>query len=104
VVDVRFHRHNYERIVRLARGADVFFCEAPFLDADRERARQRDHLTARQAGSLARAAGVARLVPFHHSPRYGDDPSPLQEEAQRAFPPAGASPLRRGSPGDRSAR
>jgi ribonuclease Z len=68
VVDVRFHRHNYERIVRLARGADVFFCEAPFLDADRERARQRDHLTARQA-----------------SPRYGDDPSPLQEEAQRAF-------------------
>jgi ribonuclease Z len=85
VVDVRFHRDNAERIVQLARGADVFFCEAPFLDADRERARQRDHLTARQAGSLARAAGVTRLVPFHHSPRYGDDPHPLQEEAQRTF-------------------
>lgn len=81
VVDVRFTDANAKGIVALARGADVFFCEAHFLDADRERAFARAHLTARQAGSLARAAGVGRLVPFHYSRRYGEDPAALYEEA-----------------------
>lgn len=92
VVDARFTATNVERIVDLARDADVFFCEAAFLDEDRELALSRYHLTARQAGTLARAAGADRLVTFHHSPRYGDDPAPFQDEAQRTFlgqlPPA----------------
>jgi ribonuclease Z len=85
VVDALFSRCNVERIVALAREADLFYCEAAFLDVDRARARDRHHLTARQAGSLARAAGARRLVPFHHSRRYGDDPAPLEVEAQGAF-------------------
>jgi ribonuclease Z len=85
VVDTLFSPANLARISELARGADVFFCESLFLDADRDQASKRYHLTARQAGSLARAAGVARLETFHFSSRYDRDPVPLRAEAQAVF-------------------
>jgi ribonuclease Z len=85
VVDTLFNRHNLERIAALARNADIFFCESLFLDADRDQATKRYHLTARQAGTLARAAGVRRLETFHFSPRYERDPVPLRAEAQAVF-------------------
>lgn len=85
VVDTIFTRANMQRITELVGGADVFFCESLFLDADRDQATKRYHLTARQAGTLARAAGVARLETFHFSPRYDRDPDPLRAEAQAAF-------------------
>jgi ribonuclease Z len=85
VVDTLFNRENFARITDLVRGADIFFCESLFLDADRDQAEKRYHLTARQAGTLARAAGVARLENFHFSPRYERDPTPLRAEAQAAF-------------------
>jgi ribonuclease Z len=70
VTDTAFTPENAARIVELARGADYLFIEATFLDADRELARERHHLTALQAGQMARQAGVARAIPFHFSPRY----------------------------------
>ena len=85
VTDVAFSAANRRRIVSLARGADLLFCEAVFLDADREHATRRRHLTARQAGSLAREAGVRRLEVFHFSPRYEADPGALAREAEAAF-------------------
>lgn len=85
VVDTLFSRANVERISRLAAGADVFFCESLFLDADRDQASKRYHLTARQAGTLARAAGVARLETFHFSSRYDRNPAPIRAEAQAVF-------------------
>jgi len=85
VVDTLFSHANLARISDLARAADVFFCESLFLDADRDQASKRYHLTARQAGSLARAAGVARLETFHFSSRYDRDPVPLRTEAQAVF-------------------
>ncbi len=85
VVDTIFTRENMERICELVRGADTFYCESLFLDADRHEATKRHHLTARQAGTLARAAGVQRLENFHFSSRYERDPSPFRREAQAAF-------------------
>lgn len=70
VTDAAYTVENAEKIVALARGADYLFIETMFLDADRERARERHHLTARQAGLLARQAHAARTIPFHMSPRY----------------------------------
>lgn len=85
VVDTLFNKANAAQIVELARGADVFFCEALLLDEDRDQALKRYHLTARQAGTLARLAGVQRLEVFHFSPRYDGMGERLYAEAAAAF-------------------
>jgi len=85
VVDTCYHERNAATIVDLARSADTLFIEAVFLDEDREIAAGKRHLTAAQAGSLARRAGVQRIMPFHFSPRYRDREDELRREAQEAF-------------------
>jgi ribonuclease Z len=85
VVDAAHRRANLEKAVALARGADQLFIEAPFLQADAEIAAQRLHLTALQAGGIAREAGVSQLVPFHFSARYREREGELRAEAERAF-------------------
>ena len=59
--------------------------EAPFLEADRERAVSRAHLTARQAGAIARWARVRHLKRFHFSPRYENGEDELWREAEDEF-------------------
>jgi len=76
---------NLQRIVDLAADAHLLVIEAMFAHEDLSRARQRKHLTAYLAGHLGRLAGVARLLVFHHSPRYLDRPQLLAEEAEAAF-------------------
>lgn len=85
VADAAGSMENKDTIVRLAKGSDTFFCEAAFLDADRDKALKKYHLTAKDAGGLAREAGAGRLVIFHFSPKYRDNPSDLYEEADREF-------------------
>ncbi len=85
VVDTLFSDANREKIVNLIRGADLFYCEAPFLDEDVEQATKRFHLTARQAGLLGREAGVRRLEVFHFSPRYEGQADRIYAEARAAF-------------------
>jgi ribonuclease Z len=85
VVDAAFTPANAERIVTLARGADPLYIETAFADADRDLAAARKHLTARQAGELARRAGAGRLITLHYSPRYLEEPARLDAEAQVAF-------------------
>lgn len=80
VTDAAYTPANAAKIVDLACGADYLFIEATFLDAERERAGERHHLTALQAGLLARQAGVARAIPFHFSPRYQGMEDKLREE------------------------
>ena len=85
VVDTLFSRQNVARITELARNADVFFCESLFLDEDREQAVKRYHLTARQAGTLGRLAGVKHLQVFHFSSRYDGQGERIYAEAEAAF-------------------
>jgi len=85
VVDTLFSPANAERIIRLARDADVFYCESPFMDEDIDQATRRYHLTARQAGALARAARARRLNVFHFSPRYEGRYGELVAEANAEY-------------------
>jgi ribonuclease Z len=85
VTDLRYTEDNVARVVELARGVDLLVCEATFLDEDAALAADRGHLTARQCGEIARAAGAARLLPFHMSPRYKGRERELFEEAAAAF-------------------
>ncbi|ORJ61267.1 MBL fold metallo-hydrolase [Geothermobacter hydrogeniphilus] len=91
VTDLQPTEANLDRVVSLARGADLLAIEAPFLHCDVERARKRNHLTARLAGEAAGRAGVGRLLVFHHSPRYQDQPRALWREAERARREAAAA-------------
>ncbi|NDP40897.1 MAG: hypothetical protein GZ093_19585, partial [Rhodoferax sp.] len=55
-----------------------------FLDQDADHAARKHHLTARQAGSIARAAGAKLVTPFHFSPRYADREADLRREIEAA--------------------
>lgn len=91
VTDVTWNEDNRAAILALARDADLFYIEAAFLDEDAELAARKRHLTAAQAGWLAREAGAKRMIPFHFSPRYSDRADALRHEAEAAF--AGALKL-----------
>jgi len=85
ITDVIYHEANVSRIVELARDAQMLFIESVFLEEDIAHAEMKQHLTARQAGTIARLAGVRNVVPFHFSPRYSDRESELRAELEAAF-------------------
>ena len=85
IVDTVFNDRNRKKIVELVESADVFFCESPFLADEEERGQARFHLTSRQAGTLAREAGVKQLQVFHFSSRHKDCREQFYNEALEAF-------------------
>jgi ribonuclease Z len=98
VVDAAYSESNARKIESLARDADILFIEARFLDHDADTAARKKHLTARQAGILARRAGAKRLEPFHFSPRYAARGHELSTEARSAFAGPATVPLESAAP------
>ena len=85
IVDTVYTPENVPRIVDLVRGADLLFCESPFIAEEEDRARDRCHLTTRQAGLLAKEAGVKQLKVFHFSPRHSHQTERMVREADESF-------------------
>jgi ribonuclease Z len=85
VTDVAYHDDNVARIVALARDADLLFIESVFLEADAAHAARKQHLTARQAGTVARLARARSVEPFHFSPRYAEREAELRAELEEAY-------------------
>ncbi|WP_274424776.1 MBL fold metallo-hydrolase [Chelativorans sp. YIM 93263] len=83
--DLAYHSENIARLCRLARGADRLYIEGGFLEEDRDLAAAKKHLTARQAGEIARRAGVHSAQQIHLSARYFDREAELHEEFEQAF-------------------
>ncbi|MBS7634979.1 ribonuclease Z [Candidatus Bathyarchaeota archaeon] len=73
------------RIVELARSADVLIHEATFSDEMVERAKEDGHSTPSEAAEVALKAGVKLLILTHISARYSD-PKTLLEQAKKIFP------------------
>jgi ribonuclease Z len=85
VTDVAFHQDNVQRITALAARAAQLFIECVFLEQDADHAMRKHHLTARQAGSIAREAHAKLVIPFHFSPRYADREAELRAEIKAAW-------------------
>ena len=71
---------NRARLMTLAQGVHSFFCEATFLQRDKEQAIRTGHLTTRACGEIASQARVRYLIPFHFSRRYEDHSRRVYEE------------------------
>ena len=85
ITDVIYSEINIAKIIKLAYQSDHLFIEAVFLDKDQLLARQKYHLTAHQAGSLAARSRAAKFSLFHFSPRYIGQEDQLTQEASHAF-------------------
>ena len=71
------------------RGSDLLVCEGMFEDELIDQAREKKHMTAKQAATIARDAAVRRMCLIHYSPRYTDrDLEKLLNEAQEVWPQA----------------
>jgi ribonuclease BN (tRNA processing enzyme) len=70
-----------ENIIKFAENADLLLMEAALLSKDMTPAAQ--HISARDAGRIARDAGVKRLLITHIFPEY--DPDDLLREARECF-------------------
>jgi ribonuclease Z len=95
VADVAGSKANLDSIINLAQGVDHLFVEAAFSHQHSDMAWRKRHLTARQAGHLARECRVNQYTLFHHSPRYLENSDMLEKEAQDAF--AGVQSVHRGT-------
>ncbi len=74
-----------DNVFALAEGVDLLVIESTFLDSEERLAADYGHLTARQAGRVARECGARKLVLTHVSERYSEDDEPLFLE-QADFP------------------
>lgn len=78
-----------QSIAKEVQGSDLLICEGMFMDDVADQAKEKKHMTARQAATIARDANVRRLGLIHYSPRYSDrDLDGLLKEAQEVFPGA----------------
>ena len=74
-------------IAEEVRGSDLLVCEGMFEEELIEQAKEKKHMTAKQAATIARDAAVRRMCLIHYSPRYTDrDLEKLLNEAQEVWP------------------
>jgi ribonuclease Z len=73
-----------DAVGELAQGADLLVIESTFLEPETQLAAEAGHLTAAQAGQIARDAGARRLVLTHFSQRYPET-EPFVAEAAHYF-------------------
>ena len=75
-----------DSIAELARRSDVLLHESTFLGGREELAGRIGHSTARQAGEVAAAARVERLILVHFTPAGPEDLTTLKQDAEAIFP------------------
>ena len=77
---------SYGRTWRqLARGAGRLYCDSFYATAQAKDAARHRHMTAAQAGELAKLAKVECLVPMHFAARYAGKHEVLLAEARAVF-------------------
>lgn len=70
-------------------GSDLLICEGMFADDCEDQAKEKKHMTSRQAATIARDSNASRMAMIHYSPRYTDrDLDVLLKQAQEVYPKA----------------
>ncbi len=71
------------------KGSDLLICEGMFADDCEDQAKEKKHMTARQAATVAKDSASSRMAMIHYSPRYTDrDLELLLKQAQEVYPKA----------------
>jgi len=83
--DLRYTEANVRTLSDLFADVDVLFIECVFLEQDAEHGARKNHLTAAQAGRIARLARAKSVKPFHFSPRYEGRDAELIGEMHAAW-------------------
>ena len=76
---------KFARLAKFFTGVELLVFESTFSSKDSDKALERKHSTASEAASLAKEAGVKRLVLTHFSARYRSV-SALVKQAREVFP------------------
>jgi len=83
--DLRYTEANVRTLAQLFADVDILYIESVFLDEDAEHGARKNHLTAPQAGRIARVARARAVRPFHFSPRYEGRERELVAELENAW-------------------
>lgn len=76
-------------IAKEVQGSDLLICEGMFADDCADQAKEKKHMTSRQAGTIARDSASKRMAMIHYSPRYTDRELPLLlSQAREVYPDA----------------
>ncbi|MCR5125848.1 MAG: ribonuclease Z [Treponema sp.] len=76
-------------IANEVRGSNLLICEGMFDDSCADQAKEKKHMTSRQAATIARDSESLRMAMIHYSPRYTDKELPLLlEQAREVYPKA----------------
>lgn len=81
VIDTRY----CSNAVNIAKNAKILLCESTYQEEHRDLAYKHFHLTAKQAATLAKEAGVKQLILTHFSARY-QNLKDFETEARAVFP------------------
>lgn len=74
-----------EKLIKFLKGCNTIICESQYLNKDLKLAKTNYHLTALQAATIAKEAGVKKLILFHISERYQKFYTEILNEARNVF-------------------
>ena len=85
LTDFILDESSKEKLNQFLKGCDTLVCESQYLNKDLQLAKTNYHLTAMQAASIAKEAGVKKLILFHISERYQKNFAEVLNEARKIF-------------------
>lgn len=78
-----------DSIAQEVRDSDLLICESMFEHSLLDQAKEKKHMTAIQAATIARDSNSKKMAMIHYSPRYTDkELAILEEEAKSIYPSA----------------
>ena len=74
-----------DKIAPFVKNSDILVSESSFVSTDIDKAMEHNHLTAQQAGKIAKKAKVGKLILTHMGSRYNKNFKEVLDDAQKEF-------------------